>query len=125
MDVCVENVFTTPPSSHPCNSSNAEEKDRAASSDPHHGIQRRMRSKKPYSRAFSPADSSEALRRKPQRRKNPCPPGPWLGLCRTRKEKCLFVGAPAAAGCARTKSARIPTSCTWMWTRFFASSSKC
>src|SRR5258707_1329319 len=57
---------------------------------------------------FSPADSSEAPKTETTAEKNPWSAWAWLGLCRTRTEKCLFVGAPAAAGCAPTKSARIP-----------------
>jgi DNA polymerase-4 len=122
MDVCVENVFIIP-AIEAINAipATAEEKDRAASSDPQETVPR----------GFSPADSSQPGATSgsysggsldplgpslkpgtPQTEtapgKNPWSAWTWLGMCRTRTEKNLFVGAPAAAGCAPTKNAPIP-----------------
>jgi len=126
MDVCVENVFTTPAieAIHVIQAT-AEEKDRAASSDPHHGHPETDAEQETVQQGFSPADSSEAPKTETTAEKNPWSAWAWLGLCRTRKEKCLFVGAPAAAGCARTKSARIPNIVHVDVTRFSLPSSKC
>src|SRR5260370_8919356 len=61
MDVCVENVFITP-SIEAINviQATAEEKDRAASSGPHHEHQETNAEQEPVARGFSPADSSES-----------------------------------------------------------------
>src|SRR6266852_3407825 len=113
MDVCIENVFTIPPiEAINVIQATAEENDRAASSDPHH--QGTDAEQETVAQGFSPedsaaiADSPEAPQAEPAAEKNPWSAWAWLGLCRTREEKCLFVGAPAAAGCATTKSLRIP-----------------
>src|SRR5260370_6075828 len=61
MDVCVENVFI-PPDIETINviHATAEEKDRAASSDPHHGHRETDAEPETVARGFSPADSSES-----------------------------------------------------------------
>src|SRR5258708_37266164 len=61
MDVCVENVFTTP-TIEAINviHATAEENDRAASSDPHHGHRETDAEQEAVARGFSPADSSES-----------------------------------------------------------------
>src|SRR5260370_40024006 len=60
MDVCVENVFITP-AIEEINviQATAEENDRAASSDPHHGHREKDAEQEAVARGFSPADSSE------------------------------------------------------------------
>jgi DNA polymerase-4 len=127
MDVCVENVFTAP-AIEAINviQATAEENDRAASSDPHHGHQEPDADQETVARGFSPADSSEsggtigscsggsldslpkpdAPQTESAAEKNPWSAWAWLGLCRTREEKTLSCSG--AACCARTKSARIP-----------------
>src|SRR5258708_25477379 len=61
MDVCVENVFITPPiEAINMIQATAEEKDRAASFDPHHGHQETDAEQETVARGFSPADSSES-----------------------------------------------------------------
>src|SRR6202007_2784888 len=118
MDGCVENVFITPPiEAINVIQATAEEKDRAASSDPHHGHRETDAEQEAVARGdvaqgFSPedsaaiADSSEAPLPEPATEKNPWSAWAWLGLCRTREEKTLSCSG--AASCARTKSARIP-----------------
>ena len=61
MDVCVENVFITP-AIEEINviQATAEENDRAASSDPHHGHREKDAEQETVARGFSPADSSES-----------------------------------------------------------------
>jgi hypothetical protein len=61
MDVCVENVFITPAieAIHVIHAT-AEENDRAASSDPHHGHRETDAEQEAIARGFSPADSSES-----------------------------------------------------------------
>src|SRR5216684_6196194 len=113
MNVCVENVFTNPAIEAinviQATAEEAEENDRAASSDPHPEHRETDAEQEAVARGFSPADSPETPQAETaEGEKNPWSAWAWLGLCRTRKEKCLFVGAPAAAGCAPTKSARIP-----------------
>src|SRR5258708_18829207 len=58
---CVENVFTIP-ALEAINviQATAEEKDRAASSDPHHGHQETEAEQEAVARGFSPAHSSES-----------------------------------------------------------------
>src|SRR5882724_8654278 len=122
MDVCVENVFITPPiEAINMIQATAEEKDRAASFDPHHGHQETDAEQETVARGFSPADSSESggmsgscsggsLDPPPESEtprtetaggKNPRSAGAWLGLCRTREEKNLGPKGPSY-------SARIP-----------------
>src|SRR5260370_26793323 len=61
MEVCAENVFITP-AMEAINviQSTAEEQDRAASSDPHHGHQETDAEQETEARGFSPAHSSES-----------------------------------------------------------------
>ncbi len=122
MDVCVENVFTIP-ALEAINvlQATAEENDRAASSDPHHGHQETDAEQEAVVRGFSPAHSSEsggtsgscsggsldpsqkpdALQTEPAAEKNPWSAWAWLGLCRTREEKNFGPKGPSY-------SARIP-----------------
>jgi len=117
MDVCVENVFTTP-AIEAINviQATAEENDGAASSGLHYGHQepdaeQEAVARGDVARGFSPedsaaiADSSETPQPKPAAEKNPWSAWAWLGLCRTRTENLSCSGA---ASCATTKSARIP-----------------
>ncbi len=133
MDVCVENVFITP-AIEAINviQAIAQEKDRAASSDPPHGHQETDAKQETIARGFSPAGSSEsggmsgscsggsapvptwsgdpsakpsAPRTEPAAEKNPWSAWAWLGLCRTRTENLSCSGA---AWRATTKSVRIP-----------------
>ncbi len=118
MDVCVENVFTTPPiEAINVIQAAAEEKDRVASSDPHHEHQETDPEQEAVARGdvaqgFSPedsaaiADSPEAPQAEPAAEKNPWSAWAWLGLCRTRTEKNLSCSG--AACCAPTKSVPIP-----------------
>ncbi len=107
MDVCVENVFITP-AIEAINviQATAEENDRAASSDPHHGHQETDPEQEAVARGFIPADSSETPKAETTAEKNPWSAWAWLGLCRTREEKTLSCSG--AACCATTKSLRIP-----------------
>src|SRR6266567_4606214 len=120
MDVCVENVFTIP-ALEAINviQATAEENDRAASSDPHHGHQETEAEQEAVVRGFSPAHSSEsggtsgsggsldpspkpdAPQTEPAAEKNPWSAWAWLGLCRTREEKNFGPKGPSY-------SARIP-----------------
>jgi DNA polymerase-4 len=108
MDVCVENVFTTP-AVEAINviRAAAEEKDRAASSDPHHGHPQTDAEQETIARGFSPADSSEssgmsgsrsggslapspkpgAPGTKPATEKNPWSAWAWLGTCKSSSRK--------------------------------------
>src|SRR5712664_3363975 len=127
MDVCVENVFITPAIEEiNLTRATAEENDRAASSDPHHGHQETNAEQETVARGFSPADSSEsggtrgncsggsldpwpkpeAPQTETAAEKNPWSAWAWLGLSRTRTEKSLSCSG--AECCATTKSARIP-----------------
>ncbi len=115
MDTCVENVFTTP-AIEAINviQATAEENDRAASSDPHHGHQETEAEQEAVASGFSPAHSSEsggtsgscsggsldpsskpdAPQTEPAAEKNPWSAWAWLGLCRTREEKNLGPKGP-------------------------------
>src|SRR6266481_2891205 len=118
MDVCVENVFITPPiEAINVIQATAEEKDRAASSDPHHGHQETDTEQEAVARGdvaqgFSPensaaiAGSSETPQTEAAAEKNPWSGWAWLGLCRTRAEKNLSCSG--AGCCAPTKSVPIP-----------------
>ena len=118
MDVCVENVFITPPiEAINVIQATAEEKDRAASSDPHHGHQETDAEQEAVARGdvaqgFSPensaaiAGSSETPQTEAAAEKNPWSGWAWLGLCRTRTEKNLSCSG--AGCCAPTKSVPIP-----------------
>jgi DNA polymerase-4 len=129
MDVCVENVFTTP-AIEAINviQATADEETRAASYDPQCESQdketSRYRDAEQEAVAQSPSNdppsaspatggasatpvsSSEAPQAEAAAEKNPWSAWAWLGLCRTREEKTLSCSG--AACCARTKSARIP-----------------
>src|SRR5260370_37968828 len=87
MDVCVENVFTAP-TIEAINviQATAEENDRAASSDPHHGHRETDAEQKAVARGFSPADSSDTPKTEPAVEKNPWSAWAWLGLGRTRAD---------------------------------------
>jgi DNA polymerase IV len=116
MDVCVENVFITPDiETINVIHATAEENDRAASSDPHHGHREKDAEQEAVARGFSPADSSEsggtsgscsggsldpspkpdAPQTKPAAEKNPWSAWAWLGLCRTHAEKNLGPKGPS------------------------------
>src|SRR5258708_77511 len=100
MDVCVENVFTTP-AIEAINviQAAAEENDRAASSDPHHGHQETDAEQETVARGFSPADSSEMSQAEAaEEEKNPWSAWAWLGLCRTREDKNLGPKGPSYSG---------------------------
>jgi DNA polymerase-4 len=113
MDVCVENVFTTP-ATEAINviQAAAQEKNRAASSDPHHG--RPETDAEQETAGFSPADSSEssgmsgscsggsvpvptwsgdpspkpgAQGTEPAAEKNPWSAWAWLGTCKSSSRK--------------------------------------
>ena len=108
MDVCVENVFITP-AIEEINviQATAEENDRAASSDPHHGHREKDAEQEAVARGFSPADSSEtggtsgscsggsldpsAKPETPQTEtaaeKNPWSAWSWLGVCKNSTRK--------------------------------------
>src|SRR5258708_19361013 len=103
MDVCIKNVFP-PPAIEATNviQAAAEENDRAASSDPHHGHQETDAEQETVARGFSPADSSETPQAEAaEEEKNPWSAWAWLGLCRTREDKNLGPKGPSY-------SARIP-----------------
>src|SRR5260370_33962464 len=107
MDVCCENVFIAP-AIEAINviQATAEENDRAASSDPHHGHQETDPEQEAVARGFIPADSSETTKAETTAEKNPWSARAWLGLCRTREEKTLsFTGA---ACCGTPTILRIP-----------------
>jgi hypothetical protein len=84
MDTCVENVFTAPPI-EVINviQATAEEKDRAASSDPHHGHRETDAEQETVAQGFSPedsaaiADSSETPKTEPAAEKNPWSSCTW------------------------------------------------
>src|SRR5216683_2946738 len=111
---CVKNVFTTP-AIEAINviQAAAEENDRAASSEPHHGHQETDAEQETVARGdvaqgFSPedsaaiADSSETPQAEAaEEEKNPWSAWAWLGLCRTREDKNLGPKGP-------NYSARIP-----------------
>src|SRR5260370_15445807 len=131
MDVCVENVFI-PPALEPLTviKATAEEKDRAASSDPHHEPQKTDAEQETVARGdvaqgFSPEDSaaiagsSETPQTEPAAEKNPWSGWAWLGLCRTRTEKNLSCSGSAC--CATTKSVPIPNIVHVAVAAFFAS----
>jgi DNA polymerase-4 len=108
MDTCVENVFTTP-AIEAINviQATAEENDRAASSDPHHGHREKDAEQEAVARGFSPADSSESAGTsgscsggsldpspKPEApqtetaaEKNPWSAWAWLGMCKNSSRK--------------------------------------
>jgi len=113
MDVCVENVFTTP-AIETINviQATAEEKDRAASSDPQHGHRETDAEQEAVARGdvaqgFSPEDSADSSesggtsdscsggsldpspKTEPATEKSPWSAWAWLGLCRTREKKNL------------------------------------
>jgi DNA polymerase-4 len=130
MNVCVENVFTNPAIEAinviQATAEEAEENDRAASSDPHPEHQETDAEQEAVARGFSPADSPEsggtsgscsggsldpspkpdAPQTEPAAEKNSWSAWAWLGLCKTRTEK--NPSCSGAACCARTKSAPIP-----------------
>src|SRR5216684_976644 len=130
MNVCVENVFTNPAIEAinviQATAEEAEENDRAASSDPHPEHQETDAEQEAVARGFSPADSPEsggtsgscsggsldpspkpdAPQKEPAAEKNSWSAWAWLGLCKTRTEK--NPSCSGAACCARTKSAPIP-----------------
>src|SRR5216683_5004302 len=88
MDVCVENVFTAP-AIEAINviQATAEENDRAASSDAHHGHQETDAEQETVAQGFSPADSSETPKAETTAEKNPWSAWAWLGLCKTPTRK--------------------------------------
>jgi len=108
MDVCVENVFITP-AIETINviHATAEEKDRAASSDPHHGHRETDAEPETVARGSSPADSSEsggtsgscsggsldpspkpdAPHTEAATEKNPWSAWSWLGVCKNSTRK--------------------------------------
>src|SRR5260370_3152985 len=88
MDVCVENVFTTA-AIEAINviQATAEEKDRAASSNPHHGHQETDAEQETVARGFSPADSSETPKTETTAEKNPWSAWAWLGTCKNSTRK--------------------------------------
>src|SRR6266568_5843324 len=108
MDVCVENVFTIP-ALEAINviQATAEENDRAASSDPHHGHQEADAEQEAVARGFSPAHSSESggtsgscsggsldpspnpdtPQTEPAAEKNPWSAWAWLGTCKNSSRK--------------------------------------
>jgi DNA polymerase-4 len=108
MDVCVENAFTAP-TLEAINviQATAEENDRAASFDPHHGHRETDAGQETVAQGFSPEDSaaiagsSETPKPEPAAEKNPWSAWAWLGLCRIREEKDLRPKGPSY-------SARIP-----------------
>src|SRR5258707_9155350 len=118
MDVCVENVFTTP-TIEAINviQAAAEENDRAASSDPHHGHQETDAEQETVARGnvaqgFSPEDSaaiadSSEMSQAEAAEKNPWSAWAWMGLFRTREDK--------------NYSARIPNIVHFDVDQFFAS----
>src|SRR5258708_35435832 len=91
MDVCIKNVFP-PPAIEAINviQAAAEENDRAASSDPHHGHQETDAEQETVARGFSPADSSEMSQAETaEDEKNPPSASARLGLWSTRGVKKL------------------------------------
>src|SRR5260370_527649 len=88
MDVCVENVFITPGiEAINVTQATAEEKDRAASSGPHHEHQETGAEQEAVAQGFSPADSSETPQAETAAEKNPWSAWAWLGLCKTSSHK--------------------------------------
>ncbi len=99
MDVCVENVFITPPiEAINVIQAAAEEKDRAASSDPHHEHQETDPEQEAVGRGdvaqgFSPEDSaaiagsSETPQTEPAAETNPWSGWAWLGTCKNSSRK--------------------------------------
>jgi len=107
MDVCVENVFTTPViEAISVIQATAEEKDRAASFDPHYGHQETDAEQEAVAQGFGPAGSSEsggtsscsggsldplpkpdAPQTEPAAEKNPWSAWAWLGLCKNPRRK--------------------------------------
>jgi len=105
MDVCVENVFITPPiEAINVIQATAEEKDRAASSGTH--PEHRETSGSCSGGSSDPSPKPDAPRTEPAAEKNPWSAWSWLGLCKTRPEKSL--SCRGAACCAPTKTAPIP-----------------
>src|SRR5260370_5036388 len=88
MDVCFENVFTTP-AIEAINviQATAEENDRAASSDPHHEHRETNAEQETVAQGFSPADSSETPQTEPAAEKNPWSAWAWLGTCKNSSHK--------------------------------------
>src|SRR5258708_6624982 len=89
MDVCVENVFT-PPAIEAINviQATAEEKDRAASSDPHHEHRETDAEQEAVARGFSPADLPETPQAETaEGEKNPWSAWAWLGTCKNSSRK--------------------------------------
>src|SRR5260370_14018369 len=108
MDVCVENVFITPAieAIHVIQST-AEEKDRAASPDPHHENRAPDEEQEPEARGFSPGPWAEAggksgscsggsldpspkpdaLQTEPASEKGPWSAWSWLGMCKNSSRK--------------------------------------
>ena len=89
MDVCVENVFTTP-AIEAINviQATAEEKDRAASSDPHHEHRETDAEQEAVARGFSPADLPETPQAETaEGEKNPWSAWAWLGTCKNSSRK--------------------------------------
>src|SRR5260370_18205880 len=108
MEVCAENVFITP-AMEAINviQSTAEEKDRAACLDRHHGHQETDGEQETEARGFSPAHSSEsggtsgscsggsldpspkpdALQTEPASEKGPWSAWSWLGMCKNSSRK--------------------------------------
>jgi DNA polymerase-4 len=104
MDICVENVFTTP-AIEALNviQATAEENDRAASSDPHHGHREmdagqeavaQSPSNDPPSASLgtgrasaSPTSSSETPKTETAAEKNPWSAWAWLGMCKNPTPK--------------------------------------
>ena len=88
MDVCVENVFTTPAiEAISVIQATAEEKDRAASSGPHPGHQETDAEQETVAQGFSPADSSEPPKTEAPTEKNPWSAWSWLGACKNPSRK--------------------------------------
>src|SRR6266581_2299647 len=98
MDVCFENVFITP-AVEAINviQATAEENDRAASFDPHHGHRetdagQETAAQSPAndpSASASPAGSAETPRTETAAEKNPWSAWAWLGMCKNSSRKIL------------------------------------
>src|SRR5437879_9326154 len=88
MDVCVENVFITPPiEAINVIQATAEENDRAASPDPHPRHLETDADQETVAQGLSPADSSETPQTETVAEKNPWSAWAWLGTCKTSSRK--------------------------------------
>src|SRR6266699_2115912 len=98
MDVCFENVFITP-AVEAINviQATAEENDRAASFDPHHGHRETDAGQETAAQSpandpgasASPAGSAETPRTETAAEKNPWSAWAWLGMCKNSSRKIL------------------------------------